>query len=120
MEYDGKSIADSQFCVEYIKKKRGIDASKHLSPAERGIARAFQKLTEENLYWYLYNILESSFFILYISISVAFNRLGSVFFESSKNGRNRYRILIHFSPKIRVTEAIGVNDILYLFSVLIN
>lgn len=51
MEYDGKSIADSQFCVEYIKKKRGIDASKHLSPAERGIARAFQKLTEENLYW---------------------------------------------------------------------
>lgn len=68
MEYDGKSIADSQFCVEYIKKKRGIDASKHLSPAERGIARAFQKLTEENLYWYLYNILESSFFI-YIDFS---------------------------------------------------
>lgn len=29
-------------------------------------------------------------------------------------------ILIHFSPKIRVTEAIGVNDILYLFSELIN
>lgn len=91
MEYDGKSIADSQFCVEYIKKKRGLDASKHLSPAERGIARAFQKLAEENLYWYLYNILESSFFILYISISVAFHRLGSVFFESSKNERNRYR-----------------------------
>lgn len=54
MEYDGKSIADSQFCVEYIKKKRGVDASKDLSPGERGIARAFQKLTEENLYWYLY------------------------------------------------------------------
>lgn len=120
MEYDGKSIADSQFCVEYIKKKRGIDASKHLSPAERGIARAFQKLAEENLYWYLYNILESSFFILYISISVAFHRLGSVFLNRQRMEEIDTGILIHFSPKIRVTEAIGVNDILYLFSVLIN
>ena len=51
MEYDGKSIADSQFCVDFIKKKRNIDLNDHLSPSQKAVGRAFQKLTEENLYW---------------------------------------------------------------------
>ncbi|XP_061192854.1 failed axon connections homolog [Saccostrea echinata] len=51
IEYDGKSIADSQFCIDYIKKKRGVDVNGDLSPSDQAVARAFQKMTEENLYW---------------------------------------------------------------------
>lgn len=51
MEYNGKAIADSQFCIEYLKKEKNIDANCHLTKDQIGIAKAFQRLTEENLYW---------------------------------------------------------------------
>ena len=51
MEYNGKTIADSQFCIEYLKSQLGVDANSHLTKDLIGIAKAFQRLTEENLYW---------------------------------------------------------------------
>ena len=51
MTYNGEDVADSQFCIEYLKDKLGISLDKHLSAEERAIARAFQKMVEENLYW---------------------------------------------------------------------
>lgn len=51
MEYNGKAVADSQFCIEHLKKERGIDVNKHLTKEQIAIAKAFQRLTEENLYW---------------------------------------------------------------------
>ena len=51
MEYNGEAVADSQLCIEYLKKKRNLDMDSHLTDEQRGIARAFLKLTEENLYW---------------------------------------------------------------------
>ncbi|OWF55039.1 Failed axon connections-like [Mizuhopecten yessoensis] len=51
MEYNGVAIADSQFCIEHLKKETGKDVNRHLTPEQVGVARAFQKLTEENLYW---------------------------------------------------------------------
>ncbi|XP_023931415.1 failed axon connections homolog [Lingula anatina] len=51
MEYNGVVVADSQFCIEYLNKERGIDLNAHLTAEQKAIARAFQKMTEENLYW---------------------------------------------------------------------
>ena len=51
MEYNGEAVADSQLCIEYLKKKRNLDMDSHLTDEQRGIARAFLKLAEENLYW---------------------------------------------------------------------
>jgi len=51
MEYNGQAVADSQFCIEHLKQMRDIDLNKHLTSQEVGVARAFQKMTEENLYW---------------------------------------------------------------------
>ena len=49
--FNGMEIADSQFCIEYLNDKFNMDLNKHLSDEERSIARAFQKMAEENLYW---------------------------------------------------------------------
>ena len=49
--YNGEDVADSQFCIEYLNKKLGHDFNSHLSKKEKAIARAFLKMTEENLYW---------------------------------------------------------------------
>jgi hypothetical protein len=31
MEYNGKTIADSQFCIEYLKSQLGVDVNSHLT-----------------------------------------------------------------------------------------
>ena len=51
MEYNGEAVADSQFCIDFLNKKLGIDLNQHLSSEERAVARAFQKMTEEDIYW---------------------------------------------------------------------
>ncbi len=51
MIYKGQVISDSQLCIDFINKDRGIDLNAHLSSEEKAIARAFQKMVEENLYW---------------------------------------------------------------------
>lgn len=48
---DGEIVADSTFIRLHIEKKYGFDFDKGLSPAERGVAWAFEKLCEEHLYW---------------------------------------------------------------------
>ncbi|KAI8789724.1 failed axon connections homolog isoform X2 [Biomphalaria glabrata] len=49
--YNGKDIADSQMCIEYLKDKRNLRVDDHLSREEKAVARAIRCLTEENLYW---------------------------------------------------------------------
>ena len=53
MEYNGKTIADSQFCIEYLKSQLGVDVNSHLTKDLIGTSKAFQRLTEENLYWWI-------------------------------------------------------------------
>lgn len=52
IELNGKAVPDSQLAIEFLKKKFGVDAESHLTKNEKAVARAFLKLTEENLYWY--------------------------------------------------------------------
>ena len=47
----GTVVADTSFIIEYLKGKYGDPLDAALSPQERALATAFQRLLEENLYW---------------------------------------------------------------------
>ncbi|KAK6187004.1 hypothetical protein SNE40_006258 [Patella caerulea] len=51
IEFNGQEVNDSSLIIEFLNEKLNIDLNSHLTPSERGIARAFQKMAEENLYW---------------------------------------------------------------------
>lgn len=53
IEYNGEQVADSEFCIEYLNRRLGIDLDKKFTDREKGQARAFQKMLEENTYWTL-------------------------------------------------------------------
>jgi len=53
IEHEGRKIGDSGFILEYLTQRFGRDPDAALSPAERGVATAFRRLLEENLYWTL-------------------------------------------------------------------
>ena len=53
ISYNDEVIEDSNFCIEYLDKKFGIDLNQHLSPESKAIGRAFQKMVEENTYWFV-------------------------------------------------------------------
>ncbi|KAI9557766.1 GST-N-Metaxin-like protein [Daphnia sinensis] len=48
---NGDEISDSQLCMELLARKFHKDCSAHLSTEEQAIARAFQIMAEEHLYW---------------------------------------------------------------------
>jgi len=48
---DGTVVADSTLIRFHLERQYGIDLDAHLSPAERGIAWAIEKLCEDHLYW---------------------------------------------------------------------
>ena len=51
MTYNSEDVADSQFCMEYLQAKLGKDLDSHLSSEQKAVARAFQKMVDEHLYW---------------------------------------------------------------------
>ncbi|MDP1901418.1 MAG: glutathione S-transferase family protein [Rubrivivax sp.] len=48
---DGTVVADSSFVIDYLKGRYGDPLDGALTPSERALATAFQRLFEENLYW---------------------------------------------------------------------
>ena len=55
IEHDGRKIGDSTFIMLHLKETLGIDPDAHLTPAQKGVALAIQRLVEENLYWAMVN-----------------------------------------------------------------
>jgi len=51
IEYNGESIADSEFCIQFVNKEKGVNLNSHLTPEQDGVGRAFQRMFEENTYW---------------------------------------------------------------------
>lgn len=51
IEEDGRLVADTSFIIEHLKQRHGDRLDAALTPAERAVATAFQRLFEENLYW---------------------------------------------------------------------
>jgi glutathione S-transferase len=50
---DGERVADSTFIRWYLETRYQIDFDKGLSPGQRAIGWAFEKMAEDNLYWAL-------------------------------------------------------------------
>ncbi len=51
IELDGHKLGDSTFIIAHLAERFGVDPDAHLTPAERGMAVAIQRLIDENLYW---------------------------------------------------------------------
>jgi glutathione S-transferase len=47
----GNIVADTSFVIDHLKGRYGDPLDAALSPTERAVATAFQRLIEENLYW---------------------------------------------------------------------
>lgn len=47
----GTIVADTTFVIDYLKGRYGDPLDAALTPLERAMATAFQRLIEENLYW---------------------------------------------------------------------
>ena len=52
----GTIVADTTFIIDYLKRRYGDPLDAALSPTERAVATAFQRLIEENLYWALVHV----------------------------------------------------------------
>lgn len=50
---NGTIVCDSTFIRLHLEEKHNIDFDEGLSPAERGVAWAFEKMCEDHLYWAL-------------------------------------------------------------------
>jgi glutathione S-transferase len=48
---DGTVVADTTFIIDYLKGRYCDPLDEGLTPSERAVATAFQRLIEENLYW---------------------------------------------------------------------
>ena len=51
IEYNGQSIADSNFCIRFLSKEFNVDVDSHLSKTERALAHCIITSLEENTYW---------------------------------------------------------------------
>jgi hypothetical protein len=48
---NGEDVADSYFCIRFLKAKFNVDMSAHLTPLEKANARAYMKMAEESIRW---------------------------------------------------------------------
>ncbi|XP_078383175.1 failed axon connections homolog [Oculina patagonica] len=51
IEFNEQEIADSNFCIEFLKKVFQVDIDSHLSATEKAIAHSVRTMLEENTYW---------------------------------------------------------------------
>lgn len=53
ISYNNQDVADSSMCIDFLKNVTNVDLNAHLSETDKAIARAFQKMVEEELTWVL-------------------------------------------------------------------
>ncbi|TMS10990.1 Failed axon connections-like protein [Larimichthys crocea] len=51
MEYNHEQVSGSEFIVDFLEEKLGVNLNKNLTPQERAVSRAVTKMVEEHLYW---------------------------------------------------------------------
>ena len=51
IEHDGRVIGDSNFIIDDLGSRYGIDLDRNLNASQRGCAQGLLRLLEENLYW---------------------------------------------------------------------
>jgi glutathione S-transferase len=53
VEIDGQIMGDSQFIIEYLKKKHGDTLDEKLTPEQMAIGHTIRRMLEECTYWYI-------------------------------------------------------------------
>jgi len=53
IEFNGREIADSNFCIRFLMKEFRVDVDSHLNLTERAIGHTVRTMLEENTYWSL-------------------------------------------------------------------
>lgn len=51
IEFNGQEIADSNFCIQFLKREFKVDIDSHLTNTEKAIAHSIRTMLEENTYW---------------------------------------------------------------------
>uniref|UniRef100_A0A8C5XA99 Failed axon connections homolog n=1 Tax=Malurus cyaneus samueli TaxID=2593467 RepID=A0A8C5XA99_9PASS len=51
IEYNHKKVSGTEFIIDFLEEKLGVNLNKHLGPHERAVSRAVTKMVEEHLYW---------------------------------------------------------------------
>ncbi|KAM5282826.1 failed axon connections homolog isoform 3-T3 [Hipposideros larvatus] len=53
IEYNHERVSGTEFIIDFLEEKLGVNLNKHLGPHERAISRAVTKMVEEHFYWTL-------------------------------------------------------------------
>ena len=51
IEFNEQEIADSNFCIHFLKREFKVDIDSHLNETEKAIAHSVRTMLEENTYW---------------------------------------------------------------------
>ncbi|XP_051880599.1 failed axon connections homolog isoform X2 [Pristis pectinata] len=51
IEYNHQKVSGTEFIIEFLQDKLGVNLNKHLDPSERAVSRAITKMVEEHFYW---------------------------------------------------------------------
>lgn len=58
MEYNHEQASGSEFIVDFLEEKLGVNLNNNLTPQERAVSRAVTKMVEEHLYWWANSYVE--------------------------------------------------------------
>ncbi|XP_062953801.1 failed axon connections homolog isoform X2 [Cynocephalus volans] len=53
IEYNHEKVSGTEFIIDFLEEKLGVNLNKHLGPHERAVSRAVTKMVEEHFYWTL-------------------------------------------------------------------
>lgn len=70
IEYNRQQVSGSEFIIDFLEEKLGVNLNKNLSPQERAVSRAVTKMVEEHLYWWLSQLIYTRVLHSYIGDSV--------------------------------------------------
>ncbi|XP_015212077.2 failed axon connections homolog isoform X2 [Lepisosteus oculatus] len=51
IEYNHEKVSGTEFIIDFLEEKLGVNLNKNLNPHERAVSRAVTKMVEEHLYW---------------------------------------------------------------------
>ncbi|XP_053506081.1 failed axon connections homolog isoform X2 [Ictalurus punctatus] len=51
IEYNQEQVSGSEFIIDFLEEKLGVNLNSSLSPEERAMSRAITKMVEEHFYW---------------------------------------------------------------------
>uniref|UniRef100_A0AAY5KUI0 Failed axon connections homolog, metaxin like GST domain containing n=1 Tax=Esox lucius TaxID=8010 RepID=A0AAY5KUI0_ESOLU len=51
IEYNKQQVSGSEFIIDFLEEKLGVNLNKNLSPQDRAVSRAVTKMVEEHFYW---------------------------------------------------------------------